>query len=386
MAGESVVYLAKEWGQEPTSCDHVFEQLARHNKVLWVNSIATRAPRLASARDWRRIFAKLRRCLGGLRQVRPSAWLYQPLFLPLPFSRTAQAINRRLLRWSLGRQCRKLGMHHPQLWMFQPNGAFLAGCLGESLVVYYCVDEWSEFGHLESEKIAALERELLERADICFAVSQPLLERKKRYNPRTFLALHGVDHERFAAALDARGPLPPDIASLPRPIIGFFGGLKEHIDFLLLEEIARRHPEWSLVLIGSVEADVERLRAYPNVHFLGRRANDALPDYCRGFSAGLIPYLSNEFIRHVNPIKLRQYLSAGLPVISTDMVEARRLADLIHIGRDHADFIAKVEQALSEDSPAKRRQRSEAMRGETWEIKVAQVCDRIMQVKAAKGQ
>ena len=115
MKGESIIYFAKEWGEHRTSCDHVFEQLARHNKVLWVNSIATRNPNLASAHDLRRIGKKLRKFLGGLKQVGPSAWVYQPIVIPFPYSELAQKINRLLLRWSLRRQARKLGMQPPQL-------------------------------------------------------------------------------------------------------------------------------------------------------------------------------------------------------------------------------------------------------------------------------
>ena len=386
MKGESIIFLAKEWGQEYTSCDAIFEEIAKRNKVLWVNSIATRTPNLASVQDWRRIFNKLRRCLGGLSQVGPQAWLYQPLFIPLPHSALARKINLLLLRWSLRGQIRRIGMRQPQLWMFQPNGAFLIGHLDESVVVYYCTDEWSEFPHLDRAKVAVLEHELLEKADVCFAASEPLAESKKRYNPNTFLAVHGVDYERFVRALDPATAIPDDIAAIPRPLIGFFGVIRDHLDKDLLTKIADSHPEWSLVLIGSIRMNVDELRARPNIHFLGLRPIDALPGYCKYFSVGIIPYRQNDFIRNVNPIKLRQYLSAGLPVVSTFMVEVQRLSHLVTIAHNHEDFIAGIEEAVETDTPLKRSQRSDAMRQEGWGEKVAHVCDRVMQTKAAKNQ
>jgi hypothetical protein len=103
MKNESIIYFAKEWNQDRTSCDHVFDQLARDNKVVWVNSIGWRNPNLASAHDWRRIFSKLRKCLGGLKQVGQTAWVYQPIVIPLPYSQLARHINRFLLRWALRR-------------------------------------------------------------------------------------------------------------------------------------------------------------------------------------------------------------------------------------------------------------------------------------------
>ena len=382
MTGESIIFLAKEWGQEHTSCDAVFEELAKHNKVLWVNSIGTRSPDLTSLHDWRRIFSKLRRCLGGLSQVGPNAWLYQPIVIPLPHSALARRINRRLLRWALRNQIGRLGMHRPQLWMFQPNGAFLIGHLDESVAVYYCTDEWSEFPHLDRAKIAVLERELLEKADVCFAASEPLAESKKRYNPNTFLAVHGVDYARFARAFDPATAIPDDIAAIPRPVIGFYGVIRDHLDKELLTKIADSHPEWSLVLIGSIHMNVDELRARPNVHFLGLRPIDALPGYCKYFSVGIIPYRQNEFIRNVNPIKLRQYLSAGLPVVSTFMIEVQRLSHLVTIAHNHEEFIAGIEGVLATDTPLKRRQRSEAMSNERWEAKVAEVCNRVLQTRA----
>jgi len=390
MQGESIIYVAKEWDEVPTSCNHVFEHLAKNNKVLWVNSIGTRNPNLASARDWSRILRKAKKLLGGIKQVAPQGWVYQPVFLPLPHSRLAQRINRWLLRYLLRRQARKLGMKNPQLWMFIPNGAFLVHQLDESLVVYYCTDDWAGFAHLDGGKVARLERQLLEEADLCLAASESLLELKRKVNPNTFLSLHGVDYERFAQALDPNLPIPADIAGLPRPAIGFFGGMRSHIDFPAIEQIAKSHPEWSVVLIGKVEQeiekDAERLRSYSNVHILGQRPYESLPAYCRGFDAGIIPYRCNEFIGHVNPIKLRQYLSAGLPVVSTDFPEVRRFKELVYLGNTPAEFVACLEQALREDSPARRRERSEAMRAETWEAKVEEIGARVMQAKQNRAR
>lgn len=384
MRGESIIYFGKEWGEDPTSCNHVFEYLSRHNKVLWVNSIATRKPSLASAHDWRRIFGKLRKLLGGLTQVGPTAWLYQPAVVPLPYSKLAQKINRRLLRGSLRRQARKLGMQRPQLWTFLPNTAYMAGQLDESVLVYYCVDQWAHLSVEDSEKIAALERELLEKADVCFAASHLLAESKRRYNANTIVAPHGVDHKHFARALEAGTAVPPDIASLPRPVIGFFGGIHERIDLELLARIAAAHPKWALVLIGKVQVDLDRVRRLPNVHILGRRLYETLPAYCKGFDVGIMPYVDDEWIRHSNPIKLREYLSAGLPVVSTDVPEVRRFPEWACIGRTPEEFMARIEQALEEDTPARRRQRSACVQNETWEANVAQVCERVMQIKLAK--
>lgn len=381
MRGESIVLFGKEWGEDRTSCDQVFEQLARHNKVLWVDSIATRNPNLRSAQDWRRIARKVGKLAGGLRQVRPTAWVYQPAVIPLPYSRAASRVNRMLLRHSLRRQMKRLGMHRPQLWSFLPNAAHVIGELNESVVVYYCVDAWSEFSFIRPEMIE-LERRLAAQADVCFATGQGLADHLRRFNPRTHLALHGVNHDHFSRALDAETPIPEDLARLPGPRIGFFGALHDWVDQNLLEALARAHPEWSIVLIGKEHVPFETLRRLPNVHLLGRRPYESLPGYCKGFDVALIPFVVNELTRHVNPIKLWEYLSAGVPVVSTDLEEVRRAGQHVHIGAGPGGFIDAIARALREDTPAHRRIRSDAMRRNTWEHRTAETCRTVLQIRS----
>lgn len=384
MKGESIIYFAKEWGQLPTSCDHVFTQLARHNKVLWINSIATRKPKLSSTKDLSRMLQKLRRFLGGVTQVGPSAWLCQPLVVPLPHSPVAKRVNRKLLCWSIRRQIRKLGMQEPQLWTFVPNVGYVVGHLGESVVVYYCVDEWSEFSYVEGGKMLTEERELLQKVDLCFATASSLVASKKRYSENVFLAPHGVDYEHFARALDPSTEMPSDIAEIPKPRIAFFGQIHDWIDLRLIAEVAMARGDWSIILIGDVRVNLERIRGLPNVYCLGRRPYERLPGYCKAFQVGFVPFVTNELTRHVNPVKLREYLSAGLAVVSTELPEVRQYGDLVYLARTPPEFIARIEQAIREDTEAKRWARSVAMRRETWEARVAEVAERVMQCKASK--
>jgi len=165
--------------------------------------------------------------------------------------------------------------------------------------------------------------------------------------------------------------VPADVAALPGPIIGFYGTLQDWVDYDLLALIARRHPGWSVVLIGQALADVSALTGLPNVHLLGRRPHAELPAYCKAFDVGLIPYRIDERMAFVNPIKLREYLSAGVAVVSTAVPEVQRYAHAATVAEDHEGFIAGIEAALASDSPAARRARSDAMAGESWSARVA---------------
>jgi glycosyltransferase involved in cell wall biosynthesis len=388
MSGQSIICFAKDFSDVFTSNHHVMLELARRNKVLWINSVATRAPNLASGRDLRRILRKLAGFFRGPQQVRPNLWVYTPIVLPFPHSKIAQRFNRQLLKFMISRLRRRLGMSDVQLWTFLPNVDDYVGALGERISVYYCVDEWSKFTYVDGARTAAAEQRLLRKVDLVFATAQSLVDARLPINPRTYLARHGVQREQFAQAMESCTSVPADIADLPSPVIGFYGTIQDWIDQDLICHMAQRHPEWSIVMIGGVFTDVSRLKQRPNIHLLGRREHAQLPAYCKGFDVGIIPYVLHERILHVNPIKLREYLSAGLPVVSTAFPEAQLYPQWCATTSTPAQFTAAVESALKHDSHDLRRQRSAAMRAETWEQKVSLLCKYVtdvLQTKQAAG-
>jgi glycosyltransferase involved in cell wall biosynthesis len=385
LTGENIVCFAKDWTDDPTSANHVMRLLARDNDVLWLNSIAARTPKLSSGADRARIVRKLRAFFQGPQRVEPGLSVFTPIVLPLPHSPSATAVNQRIIATTIWALRRQLGMRDYQLWTFLPTAVRYLGKLGESLVVYYITDEWTGFTNVDG-RIAALEEELCRRADVVFATSQSLVERKRIWNPETHLASHGVDHAHFAQALGDDVPVAPEMLALRRPIVGFFGLVQDWIDLDTIGHLAEKRPDWSIVMIGKVQVDRSRLDRFKNIHWLGRKPFESLPGYCKAWSVGIMPFKLNELTRSVNPIKMREYLSAGLPVVSTDIPEVRHYPALCSVARDRDEFVTLCEQAIAEDTPEKRRARSEAMKGETWEAKVALIGEHVKRVAAAKGR
>jgi glycosyltransferase involved in cell wall biosynthesis len=384
MTGENIVCFAKEWTEDPTSNNHVMRLLAERNEVLWLNSIATRTPKLGSKDDVAKIKRKLRSLGQGPREVSQGLHVFTPLVLPFPHSRAATVANKQILRGTIAALRHKLRMKKFQAWSFIPPAAEYVGTLGEELSVYYCTDEWSQFSYVEKEKIVEQERRLIEKVDVVFTTSRGLLERKRVHNPEAHLASHGVDQAHFARALAPETPLAPELVGLRHPVVGFFGLVQDWIDTDLLVHVAKARPDWTLVVLGKALVDVSALAALPNVRLVDRRPYADLPSYCKGFDVGLCPFRINELTVHVNPIKLREYVSAGLPVVSTDIPECRLNPQWTRIGRTPEEFVAQIDAALREDSPEARRRRSDAMREETWEKKVAAIGDVILSVKERK--
>jgi glycosyltransferase involved in cell wall biosynthesis len=381
-----IVAFAKDWHEDPTSNHHVLRELAKTRRVLWLNSLATRTPKLSSGRDLGKIKRKLAEFARGPQNVENDLWVMTPLVLPLPGSAAARAINRQILRATIRALRLRLGIRDFELWTFLPNTGDYVGTLGEQLSVYYCVDEWSMFSYLDRAETVAAERRLLERVDAVFAINHALAEAKRQVNPATHVSPHGVDHAQFAKALDPALAVPPDLAALPVPRIGFYGTLRDWVDFELIAHAARARPAYSFALLGQVLGDVSALTGLPNVHLLGQKPHDQLPAYCKGFDVGMIPYRIDERMTFVNPLKLREYLSAGLPVVSTPVPEVVRHAHLCRIAATPDEFVAALDAAVAEASPAQRAARSAEMTNETWSARVAQVTRTVSEIAQRKSR
>jgi len=163
---------------------------------------------------------------------------------------------------------------------------------------------------------------------------------------------------------------------IPHPILGFFGLIRDWVDLDLLAEVAKRRPDWHIVLLGDADSNVN-LSAYrgtANMHFLGRRPYASLPAYCRCFDVGLIPFKVNELTKSVNPIKLREYLAAGLPVVSTPLPEVQGRMPFTVTAAGGEGFVKAIERLLDEEPlHTKRRERAETMLNEDWPAKVETV-------------
>lgn len=373
MTTTPIIAFAKDWHEDPTSNHHVLRELARSRRVVWLNSIATRTPSLSSGRDLGKIGRKLREFAKGPVNVENDLWVYTPLALPFPHSAAARTVNREVLRATIRLLRLRLGIEEFQLWTFLPNVGDYVGTLGERGSVYYCVDEWSMFGYLDRAQTVAAERTLLAKVDAVFAINSALAEAKRAVNPATFESPHGVDHAAFSEALAPETIVPADLAALPHPRLGFYGTLRDWVDFELLAQVARARPTWQLVLLGQELCDTSAIKGLANVHLLGQKPHRELPAYCKGFDVGLIPYRIDERMKFVNPLKLREYLSAGLPVVSTPVPEVRRYPQLAEIAATPDEFISACERALAAGSAAQRATRSAAMTNETWAARVANV-------------
>lgn len=373
--GYTILCFASGYDAPPTSKHHVMHLLAERNTVLWINYHASRVP-VASSSDLLYMAGKLKQVFSGMYRPRKNLYVLTPLVIPLPACDWARKLNRFLLisqiRWAMSR----IRRGPLQIWTFTPDISYALENFGEQKVVYYCVDDHAEFSGYNKEQVLNDEEDLCRRADLVVTTSLALQEAKKHLNPNTILVPHGVDYEHFAQAVSNDLAVPKDIADIGHPRLGFFGLIRDWVDLGLLGEVARRRPDWHIVLLGDSTVDLSVYKNLSNMHFLGRKPYEELPAYCRQFDVGLIPFQVNELTRAVNPIKLREYLAAGLPVVSTPMPEVEQYNQLISIADSADAFMTAVEAALADDpTHQKTKARTLAMRGETWSEKLSIICD-----------
>ncbi len=374
LRGHDIVCFANDWDGDPLSKKHVMVRLARENRVLWVNSLGGRNPTV-STRDLRRVVKKLGDFRRGCRQVEENLWVTSPLVLPFHASPLARRFNRVWLAASLRLTCRRLGMHRPITWSFVPSSAEVAGALGESLVLYHCVDENTRFTGAEAAGIAEMEARLAARADVVVVSAEPLLAAKRHLNPETHLVTHGVEVEHFRRALDPATEVPSDLPRGDGPVVGFFGLLADWVDLDLVRHLALCRPHWTLALIGKADTDLAAVSGLDNVRILGRKRYDELPAYCKGFDVAILPFRINELTLAANPLKLREYLAAGLPVVATAIPEAERLAPRVRTAANREAFLARIDEVLASGATGPRGETSEAMEAESWEHKVEELSE-----------
>jgi glycosyltransferase involved in cell wall biosynthesis len=362
--------FSHDWTGDPLSKTHLMRLLARDNRVLWVNSIGYRAPTV-SRRDIGRAFRKLAAAAQPLREVEPNLFVLSPLAIPAYGIGAIRALNTRLLRWQIRRAMRRLRFRRPVNWVFNPAAGLIAGSLREDTLIYYCVDEITAFSGVHTQALTDLENQLLGRADLVIASAERLYRSKSAVNPRTVLVRHGVDYDHFRTALDPATEVPAEIARLPRPVLGYFGLMSaDWVDVPLLVHLARRFAHGSLVLLGKVAMDLSELEKLPNVHILGRKPFESLPGYCKGFDVGLVPFPISEVTLNANPLKAREYLAAGLPVVSTPIPEVEVLGGC-HIGSGPEGFADAAAEALKDPGPS--RVRSDSMHSHSWRARLEEI-------------
>ena len=265
--------------------------------------------------------------------------------------------NDRIIAKKMKKILRDRGISEPALLFYKPRYACVIGELGESLVCYDITDDVREF-EASSAWLEEYIKKLESESDAVFTPSAGIHKRLQG-RKNLFLIGNGAEAAHFEKASLEKTPIPADVRYIAKPVIGYVGAIGEWFDFDLLERILREFPTAAVVLVGWAFSRQKRRLAKirsENLYFLGPRQYAELPGYIKAFDVCIIPFLANRLTRSVNPNKFYEYLASGRPIVTTELPEIAKYADVCRMARTHDEFIDGIRRAAAggHDSKAAR--------------------------------
>lgn len=403
LTGHDIILISSiEWDFNWQGHQEIATRLAQAgNRVLYIENLGVREPGLQDAKRVALRFSHWARSLpdGGVREVSKNLFVCSPLILPPFGSNLRHQLNQRALLPLIRRIVSNLRFDPDIIWTFLPTDtvASLVRMLRKpsSLVVYYCIADFAELTPHPTE-ILKSERSIIELSDVVFAQSPRLAEHCAEIGKTVEVFPFGVNLDLFgkkdghangprgnaSTSQPKEGAAFRQMSLLPRPIIGYVGGIHRFFDMPMLAAMARSRPDWSWVLVGPMQTPSRELKRIENVYLMGPKAHEEVPEYIRGFDVGIVPYLSNKYTATVVPTKINEYLAMGKPVVSTDLPEVNSFEQkhgvIITSSNDSTEFVASIERAMNgsgEEEAKIRRRQAAAANG--WEQRVEQMSNLI---------
>jgi glycosyltransferase involved in cell wall biosynthesis len=358
--------------------------LSENNRILYVLPIGTRKIVL-SFETIKKCIEKAKRMMFNEIVEEKNVTFLNPKLLPFIYNPLIENINKKIIGSQILSRVKDMKLNDYILWIGTPTAFFMLDVLDPKFIIYNPVDRFSEFPFVNRTKIKQYERIIAEKSDIILCTSEAIGEDLAPYNQRSRVLHHWVDTSHFEKGLQSEW-IPEDIAKIEPPILGYYGTTASgRLDIDLLRSIAIRYPKANVVVIGSRPEGTAKLNSLSNVHFLGRKKFDVIPFYLKRFTVCLIPFLVNDLTRAIDPIKLREYLSMGKPVVSVDLPEIRKLAHLMFIAKDREDFLDKVRTAMDEDSPQMRQLRMEEAKNNDVVIRLKELSEWLAGIVPDRG-
>lgn len=367
-----VCLSTSNWYPFPTRKQHVMSRLA-DTQVLYFDPPVTLIAPIKDKKTLPRLTAY--RKAPQKPQENITVYALPPV---LPFYNKFRFINklnqRRIARF-VKKKMKLHGFENPVLWCYSPMSSDAVDHIPHSALIYDCVDRHSAYkGLINVDTVNGMEETLSRKADQVFTTAIGLFDTLSGYNPNTVMLPNGVNFEHFNKVSQGL-ETPEDMKALPRPIIGFSGMLQECIDYDKIETVAKERPDWSVVLVGGSMPGVnlDYLKKYPNIHFLGMKKYDDMPAYLGAFDVCLNVFRSGDLSKDVSPLKFYEYMASGKPIVTTPQPEqVLGYNDAVYISYGE-DFTQKCEQALSEPDDAKTNLRIAYGKACSWDARVREM-------------
>ncbi len=379
----SLLVFSDDWGRHPSSCQHLVRNLLDRYPVLWVNTIGTRAPRF-DLQTLNRVTEKLRqwgssRLSNGSHQKQTEAaesrvQMHDNLQVlnPKMWPWFGSGRDRKLNRWLLSKQLTALISELPQPVVgltTLPITADLPDALAVDRWVYYCVDDFSQWPGLDGDTLRTMDRAMIRRADSLVAVSETLQKMIADEGRSSSLLTHGVDVEFWNAGCDVRRTGFPACA----PNIVFWGVIDRRMDSPSLLQLSKDMTSGTITLIGPQQDPDPVILALPNVKTLPAQPLTALPAIAQQADVLVMPYADLPVTRAMQPLKLKEYLATGKPVVVNRLPSTDAWEDCLDVAKTSEQFSRLVRERISTGIPASQGSARNRLQQESWNSKAAQL-------------
>lgn len=371
------------WGMNPSCTTHLMRQLSVNNRVIYVNPFSSDFLGAVGSPGSRRgllsrVIRKLKSLVKIYSKVNSSFYVISPFFLPLQGISCFDRMNNFLITLQLKLICKFLGVRNPVIWVENLRAADIIDCFKGVCTVFHVSDLFSNDSYTNNESgLQCRERSILSKSHVVICVSESLYGRMVKCHKNVRYLPHGVDFDLFQRALKA-GHEMEELRGVPRPIVGYFGTLTSHNDIELLEYCAINMPSVSFVFAGMITGgNYETLKKMPNVLFLGKLPYEKIPLLCASINVGLLPWVVDEWIQNCNPLKMFEYMSCGKPVVSVDILEAKKYPELVCVAHSKEEFKNGIEKYLMIDNPKWVQSRMDIASRHSWAFHCEQISDLI---------
>ena len=354
----------------------LMRKYAARMPVLYVNSIVMQKPNIGQGKKFlQKLVRKSKSIFKGLTKVESNFWVYTPAVLPVFHTNAGRRFNEWILKTQLKLVLSKLKFHNPLVWVVCPTAFHVAKSLSTRKLIYLRTDVYERFPNVDYDTIKSMDEKLKAVADLTLFVSSRLFDQESSRCKKAFMIDHGVDYEIFANAENI-AYRNGELNNIPKPIIGYFGSISEHtVDYELVNKLADLLREMSFVFIGRIYSDPPYFANKENVWLLGQKSYEEIPHYGKHFDVAIMPWRQTEWIKACNPVKLKEYLALGKPIVSTPFDELEKYLDVVYVARNAEDFAYSIRKALKENKTELVNARRNKIRNFTWHAKTQKVLD-----------
>jgi len=370
------------WYQHRSHVDfQITRKFSAKGNALYVNSIVMQIPNFSEGKKlWNRVVRKSKSIFTGLKKSDVGFWVYSPFSLPVHHIPFAKEVNDLIVAVQIKLVASTITLKNPIIMVVCPAACDIAlKCTGSHLV-YLRTDAYELFPNVDKEVITNYDLTLKNKADLTLFVSDKLYQDEKHQCNKAIFLDHGVDFEMFDEIDKSMELIPLDIKELMdgRPIVGFFGTLDSHtVDVDMCAQVASKLPEMNFVFVGKVAADYDVLISKDNIYILGVKSYEQVPYYGHHFDVAIMPWQQTDWIEACNPIKLKEYLALGKPIVSTPFQELKEYSDVVYAASGADEFAKQIKTALAEDSEALIMKRKNRVRSLSWESRVEMIIENL---------